>query len=88
MIRHTVETCSDDPATLQERLDELSAGGAEVVSVMWQQRRIHEGDLSDAMDSSGSFVIVTRSAESLHQRRLETAADAMGDPVTAEPRRI
>ena len=58
MLRHTLETCPDDLATLQERLDALAQGGARIVSVVWQARRVDETEQSSALDSRGSFVIV------------------------------
>jgi hypothetical protein len=59
MIRHSVETVPDDLAALQERLDALAAGGAEIVTVLWQARRIEE-EQSGAYDARGSFVIISR----------------------------
>jgi hypothetical protein len=62
MIRHSVETCPDDLVTLQERLDDLAAGGAEILTVLWQARRV-EVEQSGAYDARGSFVIVSRWSE-------------------------
>jgi hypothetical protein len=61
MIRHSDETCPDDLVTLQERLDDLAAGGAEILTVLWQARRVEE-EQSGAYDARGSFVIVSRSS--------------------------
>lgn len=58
MIRHTVDTCTDDLALLQERLDALALDGARIVSVVWQPRRVDENDQSAALDARGGFVIV------------------------------
>ena len=60
MISHTIETCPDDLNALRERLDELAAGGARIVSVLWQPQRV-ETDQSAAYEASGSFVIVLQS---------------------------
>ena len=60
MISHTVETCPDDPAILRERLDELAAAGARILSVLWQPQRV-DSDQSAAYEARGSFVIVVRS---------------------------
>ncbi len=57
MISHTVETCPDDPAVLRERLDELAASGARILSVLWQPQRV-DTDQSAAFEARGSFVIV------------------------------
>ena len=59
MTGHLVETCPDDPAALKLRLDELTAEGAEIVSVVWQPGRT-ESDQSAAYEARGSFVIVAR----------------------------
>ena len=68
-MRHLVETCPDDLAQLQERLDALAATGAEIVSVLWQPRRL-DGEQAGAYDARGSFVIVSRggAAEVLRER--------------------
>ena len=60
MISHTVETCPDDPAVLRERLDELAATGARIVSVLWQPQRV-DTDQTAAYEARGSFVIVLQS---------------------------
>jgi hypothetical protein len=62
MLRHTIETCPDDLSLLQRRLDELSAAGARIVTVLWQQRRVVEENQSAAFDASGSFVIISEEA--------------------------
>jgi hypothetical protein len=78
-MRHIVETCPDDLAQLQERLDSLSDSGARVISVVWQQRRVEEDQQAAAYDASGSFVIVaeTSSAERLPIADRELGADAI-----------
>lgn len=58
MLRHVVETCTDDLTLLQERLDALAESGARIVSVVWQPRRMDEEDQSAALDARGGFVIV------------------------------
>jgi hypothetical protein len=60
MISHTVETCPDDPAVLRERLDELAATGARILSVLWQPQRV-DTDQSAAFEARGSFLIVMQS---------------------------
>jgi hypothetical protein len=72
MIDHLVETCPDDLAALKLRLDELAAGGAEIISVIWQANRV-ETDQSAAYEARGSFVIVARSGmeNPLRARRAE-----------------
>jgi hypothetical protein len=60
MTEHLVETCPDDPAMLKLRLDEIAAGGAEIISVLWQTNRV-ESDQAAAYEARGSFLIVARS---------------------------
>ena len=62
MNGHLVEICTDDTDLLRLRLDELAAGGAEIVAVLWQANRV-DSDQSAAYDARGSFVIIARSAE-------------------------
>ena len=62
MNGHLVEICTDDTDVLRLRLDELAAGGAEIVAVLWQANRV-DSDQSAAYDARGSFVIIARSAE-------------------------
>ena len=59
MIRHSIETCDDDLALLQARLDALTEDGARIISVLWQARRVVEEAQSAAYDARGSFVIIT-----------------------------
>ncbi len=74
---HIVETCPDDLVSLGTRLDELSADGARIISVVWQTRRVQNDQMS-AHDASGSFVIVAERASSLAHPLPRHA------PVTAE----
>jgi hypothetical protein len=58
MNQHYVEICSDDAATLAERLDRLAGEGWHVLTVCWQARGAREDDQPAALAASGSFVIV------------------------------
>jgi hypothetical protein len=81
MRRHTVETCPDDLATLQERLDALAEDGARIISVVWQPRRVEEVDQSAALDSRGSFVIVAERDEASILRERQPAGDVFEEIV-------
>jgi hypothetical protein len=60
-MRHIVETCPDDLGQLQERLDTLASGGARIISVIWQQRRLAEEEQAAALEGRGSYVIIADS---------------------------
>ena len=83
MLRHTVETCADDLTVLQERLDALAETGARIVSVVWQPRRLDEGDQSAALDARGSFVIVAERAEASVLRERQPLGEAFDELVEA-----
>lgn len=59
MLQHAIESCPDDHETLRARLDELTAGGARIISVAWQPRRPDPSDQLAAFDSRGTFVIIS-----------------------------
>ena len=82
MLRHTVETCTDDLTQLQQRLDALGESGARIISVLWQARRVDEDDQSAALDARGSFVIISESQEAMVLR------DSISTEEIAEPLEI
>lgn len=82
MLRHTVETCTDDLTQLQQRLDALGESGARIISVLWQARRVDEDDQSAALDARGSFVIISESQEAMVLR------DRISTEEIAEPLEI
>ena len=82
MLRHTVETCTDDLTQLQQRLDALGESGARIISVLWQARRVDEDDQSAALDARGSFVIISESQETMVLR------DRISTEEIAEPLEI
>ena len=59
MIRHTVHIVSDDAAALRDKLDELVAEGARIVSVFRQPRSATE-DSSTSYEDRGEFVVVSQ----------------------------
>lgn len=61
MYKHSIDICPDDPEELTRRLDALAETGAEIINVIWQPRRAQEGDQSAAFDTSGSFLVISRS---------------------------
>ena len=77
-MRHIVETCPDDLGQLQERLDSLASGGARIISVIWQQRRVDGEEQAAAYEARGSFVIVAESnaSESYPLRDRDAGADS------------
>jgi hypothetical protein len=79
MTGHLVETCPDDPAVLKLRLDELTAEGAEIVSVVWQAGRT-DSDQEAAYAARGSFVIVARAGPGPLRLR-----EPAGEAITAPP---
>jgi hypothetical protein len=78
-MRHIVETCPDDLGQLQERLDAIATGGARIISVIWQQRRVEEEEQTAAYDARGSFVIVaeTSASESYPLRDRDAGLDGL-----------
>jgi hypothetical protein len=60
MYRHSIDICPDDPEELTSRLDTLAEAGSDVINVIWQPRRVQEGDQQAAFDTSGSFLIISR----------------------------
>lgn len=73
MARHIVETVPDDSEALRTRLDDLTAAGASIISVVWQPNRV-VSDQAAAFDASGSFVIIAESADVAYARE-----DALAD---------
>lgn len=83
MLRHTVETCPDDLAALQERLDSLAESGARIVSVVWQARRVGEDDQSAALDARGSFVIIAEHEGSAVLRERQPIGEVFDEIIDA-----
>jgi len=83
MLRHTVETCTDDLTLLQERLDAVAGSGARIVSVLWLARLVDKGDQSAALDARGSFVIVAERAEPALLRERQPLGEAFDEIVEA-----
>jgi hypothetical protein len=79
MLRHTVETCPDDLAVLQDRLDALAGSGARIISVVWQARRANETEQSSALDASGSFVIIAERQETAILRDRQPIGEAFDE---------
>lgn len=72
MLQHAIETCADDLETLRLKLDDLTAGGARILSIVWQPRRPDPSNQVAAFDSGGSFVIVLeREAQAVLRRPAE-----------------
>ena len=63
MLYHSIETCPDDHEALRLRLDELTGQGARILAVLWQPRRPDPRDQAAALDSLGSFVIVSEAED-------------------------
>ena len=84
MLRHTVETCTDDLTQLQQRLDALGEAGARIISVVWQARRVDEDDQSAALDARGSFVIIAEKQEDLLLRERAPSSDVMADALQTQ----
>jgi hypothetical protein len=76
-MRHIVETCPDDLGQLQERLDSLASGGARIISVIWQQRRVEEEEQATALEGRGSYVIVAETAAADTSLRSGRASSAI-----------
>ena len=81
MLRHIVESCTDDPALLAERLDALAQSGARIVSVVWQARRVDEDDQSAALDARGGYVIVAERPEGAILRERPTMGEVFDEVV-------
>ncbi len=82
MLHHAVETCPDDHAVLQRRLDELTAGGARILTVLWQPRRADAADQQAAFEAAGSFLIVSESELSADAQIIrETVAKPQDMPI-------
>jgi hypothetical protein len=62
MFKHSIDICPDNADELAHRLDALAETGAEIVTVTWQPRRAQEDDQAAAFDTSGSFLIISRSS--------------------------
>ena len=84
MLRHTVETCTDDLTQLQQRLDALGEAGARIISVVWQARRVDEDDQSAALDARGSFVIIAEKQEDSLLRERAASSDVMADALQTQ----
>jgi len=84
MLRHTVETCTDDLTQLQQRLDALGEAGARIISVVWQARRVDEDDQSAALDARGSFVIIAEKQEDSLLRERAPSGDVMADALQTQ----
>ena len=63
MLHHSIETCPDDHEALRLRLDELTAGGARILAVIWQPQRPDPSDQAAAFASLGSYVIVSEAGD-------------------------
>ena len=84
MLRHTVETCTDDLTQLQQRLDALGEAGARIISVVWQARRVDDDDQSAALDARGSFVIIAEKQEDALLRERAPSSDIMADALQTQ----
>jgi len=78
MIRHSIDTVTDDLALLKDRLDELSGQGARILAVVWQPRRAEPEDQAAAFDDRGSFIIISQADE------IELRAAVLEADITAE----
>jgi hypothetical protein len=70
-LRYSVETCIDNPASLQVRLDEVTEANGRVLSVIWQpQREVPSVDFPEARFTTDSgYVIVVEYFEAQGQDR-------------------
>ena len=59
MIRHMVNVCPDDPATLTNELDTLAQSGSRILTVLWLPQRV-DVDQQGAIEGRGPFAIVSQ----------------------------